>query len=160
MVHLPTIISREFLEIIRKNAARMSRLTEDLLTLARVESGEQRFIIQRVSAEALLQDALESFREIAGPYDVELVVENAVPEAHVDADREAIHQIFSNLIENALKYAATGRKIVLGARAVEGGVEFSVPTSVRESPRSTCPACSSVSTGSIKPARASLAAPD
>src|ERR1019366_2296877 len=34
---------REFLEIIRKNAARMSRLTEDLLTLARVESGEQRF---------------------------------------------------------------------------------------------------------------------
>ncbi|MGB9235513.1 MAG: ATP-binding protein [Terriglobales bacterium] len=117
---------REFLEIIRKNAARMSRLTEDLLTLARVESGEQRFIIQRVSAEELLQDALESFREIAGPYDVELVVENAVPEAHVDADREAIHQIFSNLIENALKYAATGRKIVLGARAVEGGVEFSV----------------------------------
>ena len=34
---------REFLEIVRKNAARMSRLTEDLLTLARVESGEQRF---------------------------------------------------------------------------------------------------------------------
>ena len=32
---------REFLEIIRKNAARMARLTEDLLTLARVESGEQ-----------------------------------------------------------------------------------------------------------------------
>jgi two-component system phosphate regulon sensor histidine kinase PhoR len=35
--------TREFLEIIRKNAARMARLTEDLLTLARVESGEQRF---------------------------------------------------------------------------------------------------------------------
>src|SRR5439155_18292379 len=35
--------NREFLEIIRKNAARMSRLTEDLLTLARVESGETRF---------------------------------------------------------------------------------------------------------------------
>jgi two-component system phosphate regulon sensor histidine kinase PhoR len=38
---------REFLEIIRKNAARMSRLTEDLLTLARVESGETRFDMQR-----------------------------------------------------------------------------------------------------------------
>src|ERR1700745_594563 len=37
---------REFLEIVRKNAARMSRLTEDLLTLARVESGEQRFVTQ------------------------------------------------------------------------------------------------------------------
>jgi len=117
---------REFLEIIRKNAARMSRLTEDLLTLARVESGEQRFIIQTVTAEELLQDALESFYEVARPYGVELVVENTVPDAHVDADREAIHQIFSNLIENALKYAASGKKIVLGARAAENGVEFSV----------------------------------
>ena len=35
--------TREFLEIIRKNSSRMSRLTEDLLTLARVESGETRF---------------------------------------------------------------------------------------------------------------------
>jgi len=56
---------RDFLEIIRKNAARMSRLTEDLLTLARVESGEHRFDMQRVSTEELLQDALESFREVA-----------------------------------------------------------------------------------------------
>ena len=109
---------RDFLEIIRKNAARMSRLTEDLLTLARVESGEQRFDIQSVSTEELLQDACESFREVARSNGIELVIENAVPDAHVNADREAIHQIFSNLIENALKYAASGKKIILGARPV------------------------------------------
>ena len=117
---------RDFLEIIRKNAARMSRLTEDLLTLARVESGEQRFDIHRVSAEELLQDALESFREVARSYDVELMIENSVQAGTVNADREAIHQIFSNLIENALKYAASGKKVILGARAVESGVEFYV----------------------------------
>ncbi|MGA3197404.1 MAG: ATP-binding protein, partial [Terriglobales bacterium] len=125
---------REFLEIIRKNAARMARLTEDLLTLARVESGEQRFDIQNVSAEELLHDAHESFREVARSYGVELEVENAVPDAHVNADREAIHQIFSNLIENALKYAASGKKIILGARdafrpasePLASGVEFYV----------------------------------
>src|SRR5581483_7142261 len=43
--------SRDFLEIIRKNAVRMSRLTEDLLTLARVESGETRFDVQAVLPE-------------------------------------------------------------------------------------------------------------
>ncbi len=117
---------RDFLEIIRKNAARMSRLTEDLLTLARVESGEHRFDIQRVSTEELLQDALESFREVARSYGVELVIENSVPADHVNADREALHQIFSNLIENALKYAASGKKIILGARAAANGVEFYV----------------------------------
>jgi len=117
---------RDFLEIIRKNAARMSRLTEDLLTLARVESGEHRFDMQRVSTEELLQDALESFREVARSYAVELVIENSVAAGHVNADREAIHQIFSNLIENALKYAASGKKIILGARAAANGVEFYV----------------------------------
>src|SRR6266849_7050089 len=72
---------RDFLEIIRKNAARMSRLTEDLLTLARVESGEHRFDIERVSTEELLQDALESFREVARSYGVELGVELAIENA-------------------------------------------------------------------------------
>jgi two-component system phosphate regulon sensor histidine kinase PhoR len=117
---------RDFLEIIRKNAARMARLTEDLLTLARVESGEQRFDTQPVGVDELLRDAFDSFRETARPYDVELAVENGVPAAQVKADREAIHQIFSNLIENALKYAASGRKVVLGARAATTGVEFYV----------------------------------
>ena len=123
---------REFLEIIRKNAARMSRLTEDLLTLARVESGEQRFDIQKVNVEELLQDALESFREVARPYGVELVVENAVPDANVSADREAVHQIFSNLIENALKYAASGEKVVLGARAVSSATFDGIELYVRD----------------------------
>jgi two-component system phosphate regulon sensor histidine kinase PhoR len=117
---------REFLEIIRKNAARMSRLTEDLLTLARVESGEQRFDIQEVSAEELLQDALESFREVARSYGLELLEENSALNRTVQADREAIHQVFSNLIENAFKYAAAGKKIVLGARDAGGSVEFYV----------------------------------
>ena len=117
---------REFLEIIRKNATRMSRLTEDLLTLARVESGEQRFDVQEVAPEELLQDVLESFREIARSYGVELIEENSAAADCVNADREAIHQVFSNLIENGLKYAANGKKIVLGARPVNGFVEFSV----------------------------------
>ncbi|PYX33314.1 MAG: two-component sensor histidine kinase [Acidobacteria bacterium] len=117
---------REFLEIIRKNAARMSRLTEDLLTLARVESGEQRFDIQEVSAGELLQDALESFREVARSNGIELSEENETPSRTVLADREAIHQVFSNLIENAFKYAAAGKKVVLGARAAGLATEFYV----------------------------------
>jgi two-component system phosphate regulon sensor histidine kinase PhoR len=68
--HLP-----DFLEIIRKNAARMSRLTEDLLTLARVESGEQRFDAQPVVPAELLHDALESLRKSARAQGIELTAE-------------------------------------------------------------------------------------
>jgi len=117
--------AREFLEIIRKNAARMSRLTEDLLTLARVESGEQRFDVQAVSSGELLQEAEESFREVARAQGVELKVEDAA-QTEVSADREAVHQVFSNLIENALKYGSSGGSVVLGARPSARGVEFYV----------------------------------
>lgn len=117
--------TREFLEIIRKNASRMSRLTEDLLTLARVESGEHRFETEPVMPLQLLREAVESFREIARLHGVELQIENSVEEP-VSADSEAIHQVFSNLIDNALKYAAGGGRLVLGARRSGRGVEFFV----------------------------------
>jgi len=117
--------AREFLEIIRKNASRMARLTEDLLTLARVESGEQRFDIQPVPSAELLRDAVESFREVARAHDMELLVED-IPQDLVSADREAIHQVFSNLMDNATKYAASGGRLLLGARPVERGLEFYV----------------------------------
>jgi two-component system, OmpR family, phosphate regulon sensor histidine kinase PhoR len=116
---------REFLEIIRKNAARMSRLTEDLLTLARVESGEQRFAFEPAAPAELLEDALESFREIARAHGIELAVES-VTSTQVEADRESIHQVFSNLVDNALKYGGTGGLVALGARDTEKGVEFYV----------------------------------
>jgi two-component system phosphate regulon sensor histidine kinase PhoR len=135
--------TREFLEIIRKNSSRMSRLTEDLLTLARVESGETRFDAESVPPAELLHDAEESFREIARTHGIELQMQdspahhlqsrnfpgpNPLPEnlPTVLADREAIHQVFSNLIDNALKYGASGGRIVLGARAVPHAVEFFV----------------------------------
>jgi two-component system phosphate regulon sensor histidine kinase PhoR len=125
--------NREFLEIIRKNAARMSRLTEDLLTLARVESGETRFDTEPVPPIELLHDAEESFREIARSQEVELkIVDTSAGNGSVDslppvrADREAIHQVFSNLIDNAMKYGRSGGRIVLGARPARRGIEFYV----------------------------------
>ena len=123
--------SREFLEIIRKNAARMSRLTEDLLTLARVESGETRFETEPVPPIELLHDAEESFREIARGQEVELQIVDG-DSGHLEslpsvlADREAIHQVFSNLIDNAMKYGRSGGRILLGARAARRGIEFYV----------------------------------
>jgi two-component system, OmpR family, phosphate regulon sensor histidine kinase PhoR len=142
--------NREFLEIIRKNSGRMSRLTEDLLTLARVESGETRFEAEPIPPAELLHDAEESFREIARGHGVDVQIQDLqtsdlqssedsrkpAPDEGIQnlplvlADREAIHQVFSNLIDNALKYGskygANSGLIVLGARRIPHAVEFFV----------------------------------
>jgi two-component system phosphate regulon sensor histidine kinase PhoR len=117
--------THEFLEIIRKNAARMSRLTEDLLALARVESGEQRFRIQEIPASQLMREAQQYFAEMANLQGSELSIELR-RDALVKADPEAIHQVFSNLISNAVKYCPPNTPIVIGAHEYEEGVEFFV----------------------------------
>ena len=132
-IHDDSASTREFLEIIRKNTVRMARLTEDLLTLARVESGETRFETEPVPPFELLHDAEESFREIARGHGVDLQIMDShngsgsvesLPQ--VLADREAIHQVFSNLIDNAMKYGRGGGRVELGARAAQRGIEFYV----------------------------------
>jgi two-component system, OmpR family, phosphate regulon sensor histidine kinase PhoR len=72
-----------------------------------------------------LQEAVQSFHELARAHGIELEVEDAAPDP-VIADREAIHQVFSNLIDNAMKYAQASGRVVVGARPSERGVEFYV----------------------------------
>jgi two-component system phosphate regulon sensor histidine kinase PhoR len=117
--------TREFLEIIRKNALRMSRLTEDLLVLARVESGERGFDLQSAAPQELLEEAVQTFQEIADSRGIELAVMNTATST-VLVDRDAIHQVFGNLIDNAMKYGEGGRKILIGACETKEGVQFYV----------------------------------
>ena len=117
--------TREFVEIIRKNAVRMSRLTEDLLVLARVESGERGLQLQPATPQELLEEAVQTFQEIADSRGIELAVMNTATSS-VLVDRDAIHQVFGNLIDNAMKYGEGGRKVLIGACDTEDGVQFYV----------------------------------
>jgi two-component system phosphate regulon sensor histidine kinase PhoR len=116
---------RDFLEIIRKNASRMTRLTEDLLVLARVESGDKKLQLRPLTAAELLRDASDFFHDHRSDSGMKLDVVNEALKT-VQADRDAIFQVFSNLIDNACKYATQGGRILIGAHDVEGFVQFYV----------------------------------
>jgi two-component system phosphate regulon sensor histidine kinase PhoR len=117
--------TREFLAVILKNATRMNRLTEDLLALASVESPNYKLSLQPAKASALVQDSIEALGGMVVDSGIELESAGA-PDAMVMADPDAMNQVFGNLIENAMKYGKTGKKIRVGARALESEVEFSV----------------------------------
>jgi two-component system, OmpR family, phosphate regulon sensor histidine kinase PhoR len=117
--------ARDFLQVIRRNAERMSRLTEDLLVLARVESGEEKLDLRPHSARVLVMEAISSMQENARSADVELSAAG-VPEVNVLADSYAIHQVLGNLVSNALRYAPNGKKVIIGASESPDSVEFFV----------------------------------
>jgi two-component system phosphate regulon sensor histidine kinase PhoR len=124
--------ARSFLSTILKNATRMTRLTEDLLTMARVESSGAELHPQPVAADALVRDVVGSLSGLID--EASAIVEIAdLSEAEVLADPDSAVQVLSNLIENAIKYGrdrATGvARVVLSSHAVSDpapAIEFSV----------------------------------
>jgi len=93
-----TAQAQEFLGVILKNATRMNRLIEDLLALARIESEESKLRPAPVAAAQL--DGMNGLIKEAGVS----INFGEMSGRLVMADRDAVHQVLTNLIENAIKY--------------------------------------------------------
>ena len=117
--------TREFLQIILKNASRMNRLTEDLLALASVESGDYKLNLQRAPASTLVKEAVGSLAGLVLDSALTLEVGETTDEP-VMTDLDALSQVFGNLIENAMKYGKAGGRIRVGVRKQDGLIEFYV----------------------------------
>jgi two-component system, OmpR family, phosphate regulon sensor histidine kinase PhoR len=124
---MPSIdpVAREFLGIILKNATRMIRLTEDLLTLAQVESADFKLTLRPMPAGVLVEDAANSLMPVVQDAGMTMEIGEHVGDT-VLADPDALQQVFGNLVENASKYGRSGGKLLLGARRREQRVEFYV----------------------------------
>ena len=120
-----SVQTREFLLIILKNASRMNRLTEDLLALASVESGDYKLRVQKIKASTLVEEAVGSLAGLVIDSELNLEVGEATDEP-VMADLDALSQVFGNLVENAMKYGKAGGRVRVGARQQEAMVEFYV----------------------------------
>jgi two-component system phosphate regulon sensor histidine kinase PhoR len=100
-------------------AARMNRLVRDLLSLSRVESEERIRPDVKVDLVSVLETVIVSLRPMAEANDVRMVFD--VPDAPVSitADSDQLQQVFSNLLENGIKYGAKGADVTVNIEAVE-----------------------------------------
>jgi two-component system phosphate regulon sensor histidine kinase PhoR len=121
-----------FLGIIRHNAERLARLTADLLTLSRIEMKRQEFRFAAYRINELISDVLDTIRPIADKNHLRLAQEFAPEDTEVLCDSEALHQIMSNLLDNAIKYTPPGGVITAGARPVEQRGERRLEILVRD----------------------------
>jgi two-component system phosphate regulon sensor histidine kinase PhoR len=121
----PAVTAR-FLELIDKHANRLTLLIDDLLLLARLDSGRIELQLRAVPLTAAAQDAIDDAALIAQARRVTL--ENCVAAgATAHADPERLRQVLANLIDNAIKYGREGGRVIVGGRALEGArVELTV----------------------------------
>jgi signal transduction histidine kinase len=107
---------RSLLNIAIRSAERISRLTNSLLDIRRLETGQPIVNQQLASPTELIQDALEAVRMIAEGKNQQLIseIQPNLPDLWVDADM--IRRVLINLVENAVKYTPSGSEIHVGAR--------------------------------------------
>jgi len=109
--------AKRFLGIIERNASRLQRLIEDLLDLSRIESRELRLRPERFAFEPYATHLLGMFRERADKRRIALKLESAKG-TEVDADRRALEQVITNLVDNAVKYCPEGSTVTLRAERI------------------------------------------
>ncbi len=94
---------RHFLEIIRNHTDRLSSLIDDLLDLSHIESKEIKLDLSKFHIKDLLDEVLFAFKSQIK--EKGLNVENNIPpDLLLRADKKKIEQVFTNLIDNAIKF--------------------------------------------------------
>ncbi len=108
-----------FLDIMHREAQRMARLIEDLLSLSRVEINEHVPPRHPVSVTAVLQNVIEVLEPQAADQGIDLRLEAAEPLPDAVGDADQLVQVFRNLIENAFKYGGSDKPVRIVAEKID-----------------------------------------
>ncbi|MCX2695742.1 MULTISPECIES: ATP-binding protein [Ochrobactrum] len=102
-----------FLGIMQKQAERMSRLIDDLLSLSRLEMRAHLAVTECVDMTAVLNHVADTLSPLAAGLDV--TIERHLPDhpVNVTGTRDELIQVFQNLLENACKYGQGGKRVIL-----------------------------------------------
>ena len=99
----PVELYREFMQDITEEIERENKIINDLLALVKMDKTEAKMDISTVDINQLLEATLKRLRPIARKRDVEVVFESIRP-VTAEVDEVKVSQIFTNLVENAIKY--------------------------------------------------------
>jgi signal transduction histidine kinase len=124
--HLNQQTTREYLQLVATENARLSRLIENFLTFARLEQGKRTFNFSPLPARQVVDAVVDAVRERLSAPGCRFEVQAAPDLPSILADPDAITTAIINLLDNAWKYSGDIKHIVLRAGGEDGRVEFAV----------------------------------
>jgi two-component system phosphate regulon sensor histidine kinase PhoR len=100
-----------FLSIMDSEAKRMNRIVGDLLSLSRVEADRRVRPRDPVNVPSVVRSVMQTLQPLASARDISLRLEGADTEDQILGDQDQLTQVFTNLIENAIKYGPNGGEV-------------------------------------------------
>ncbi len=111
--------ARQFLAIVERNAERLGRLVDDLLTLSDLELGRTALQRYAIGMPSVIEPVVEILREKAERSGITLIWDLEPETPMIDADPDRLEQALLNLVDNAIKYTPHGGRVTVSARAAE-----------------------------------------
>jgi NtrC-family two-component system sensor histidine kinase KinB len=116
----------ELLLAAREDSERLLRMINDLLDLARLESGQTRQRFEIISPATLIKSAVPDLTPLVEANDGRLVTDISAELPDVAVDLRQIGHVLANLVSNAARHSRPGEDVVLSAKPIDKSVRFSV----------------------------------
>ncbi len=118
--------TRQYLEMIERNAGEALRLIGDLMDMERIAAGKIGLQIQKYDVIEIIQNSVQSFQHLASSKNIAIKVDPENIGFRVMCDRDRIAQVLSNLIGNAIKFSPNQGVVAVAAHRRERDVEICV----------------------------------
>lgn len=116
----------KMLKIAERNSGRMLNLINDLLDVEKIKAGMMELSKEEVSAEKVLEQAVQSICGLAAESEITLVCQCRAEETRIHIDEDKISRVIINLISNAIKFSPKQASIICTAEVENGAVRFKV----------------------------------
>ncbi|GAA0445587.1 MAG: ATP-binding protein [Bacillota bacterium] len=119
----------ELAQIIHEESLRMGRLVNELLDLARMEAGHIHLNLETVEVEKYVERILKKFNGLALDNQITLSLDKQLSEAYVQIDPDRIEQVFTNLIDNAIRHTSEQGFVKVKVSNDEHGLQVEIEDS-------------------------------
>jgi signal transduction histidine kinase len=119
-------VQRDFLTTVKQQTGQLQNLINDLLEFSRLESGQVKLRIEKVSLAALADRVIGKLAPLASDARLRLISSFSDGFPLVEADETRLEQVLTNLVDNAIKFSQAGGQVVVEGRDLGEQVQVSV----------------------------------